>query len=360
MSFTWPWALLAVLLGPLMLLIHWLMQRRRRRFAVRVSSVSLIREAIPARSRWKRHLPLALFLGSLAALGLGVARPTGSRDVPVSSTSILLALDVSRSMCSTDVDPNRLFVAKDAARTFIRAQDNGARIGIVAFAGIAALVVPPTTNDEPLLKAIDSLTTSRGTAIGMAILASIDAIAEINPRVAPTGVELSGEATDEDPSTVTNFEPDTIVVLTDGANTSGVEPVVAAEQAAARHIRVYTIGFGTTEPSQPVCTVDQISGDPTGGDRQFDGGGGGGGGGGGPPGRFLEIDEPTLTEVADMTGGAYFRAQDAEQLVDIFLDLPSEVVVQHEEVELTVWFVLAAAILAASAITLSLLWNRYP
>ncbi len=359
MSFTRPWALLVILFAPLMLVIHWLMQRRRRKLAVRVSSVSLIRDAIPQRSRWRRHLPLALLLTSLVILGVSTARPTGSREVPLSSTSILLALDVSRSMCATDVDPNRLFVAKEAARTFIKAQNDGTRIGIVAFAGIAALVVAPTTDDKALLEAIDALSTFRGTAIGMAILASIDAIAEINPNVAPTGVEL-GDTTDAaDPANIADFEPDTIVVLTDGANTRGVEPIIAAQEAVARHLRVYTIGFGTTEPSQPVCTIDQISGTPLGDDRQFDGGGGGGGGGG-RRGRFLELDEPTLTAVAEMTGGAYFRAQDAEQLIDVFLDLPNEVVVQREDFELTAWFVLVAAILAVSAISLSLLWNRYP
>jgi Ca-activated chloride channel homolog len=364
MSFAWPWALLALLLAPLMLIIHWLIQRRRRRLAIRVSSVSLIKVAMTERSRWRRRLPIGLLLASLATLGIGAARPTGSRDVPVSSTSILLTLDVSRSMCSTDVPPNRLTVAQNAARNFIKAQHNGTKIGIVAFAGIAALIVPPTTDDNALLKAIDNLTTSRGTAIGLAILASIDAIAEVNPRVAPTGVDLGTDTTgDTPPSPNANFEPDTIVVLTDGANTRGVEPVTAAEQAAARHIRVYTIGFGTTTPSPPVCTVDQFGDAPIGpDDRQFGGGGGGGGGGGfgGPPGRFLEIDEPTLQKVADVTGGTYFRAKDAAQLVDVFSHLPNEFVVQHEKVEWTAWFVLVAAILAAGAVGLSLLWNRYP
>src|SRR5262249_36792546 len=149
------------------------------------------------------------------------------------------------------------------------------------------------------------------------------------------------------PAPTGDFQPDTIVVLTDGANTQGVEPLVAAKEAAARRIRVYTIGFGTTNPSVPVCNADQLGGDlPNRG--PFDNGPpigvpSGPGGGGGR--RFLEIDEKTLQGVADLTGGQYFRAKDAEQLDDVFHGLPREVVRQHRDVELTVWFVLAAALL---------------
>jgi Ca-activated chloride channel family protein len=148
------------------------------------------------------------------------------------------------------------------------------------------------------------------------------------------------------------------VVLTDGANTEGVDPVTAAAQAAARHVRVYTIGFGTTTPSQPVCTAAQGGGGFGGGG--FPGGGGGGGGGGQRRGRFLQIDEPTLQSVATMTGGDYFRAQDADQLAAIFADLPRSITVQHERHELTAWFLLAGGLLAIAAVGLSLAWNRYP
>ena len=199
----------------------------------------------------------------------------------------------------------------------------------------------------------------------MAILASIDAIAEHNPDVAPTGVELGtgGPPTSTPGSSSAapppggDYEPDTIVVLTDGANTEGVEPIVAAQEAAARRVRIYAIGFGTTEPSQPVCNIDQLGGDLPAG--RFDVGGPPGGVGG-PPRRFLEIDEKTLQAVADTTGGQYFRAKDAAQLNDVFQRLPSEAVRQTDDVELTVWFVLGAALLVAAAIGLSLWWNRYP
>ncbi len=129
----------------------------------------------------------------------------------------MLAMDVSGSMCSTDVDPNRITVAQQAAIAFIEAQDGGPKIGLVAFAGVAGLQVPPTTDTDKLIEAIDNFSTARGTAIGSAILTSIDGIAAIDPTVAPTGV-------DAESAQRSGYAPDVIVVLTDGANTQGVEP----------------------------------------------------------------------------------------------------------------------------------------
>ncbi|HET6483179.1 MAG TPA: VWA domain-containing protein [Actinoplanes sp.] len=347
MSFSWPWALIAFLAVPLLLAIRWWLNRRRKRAAVTVSSVALIRAALPGRTSWRRRIPVFLFLAGLLSLGAALARPHASISTPSNSTSILLAIDVSGSMCSTDVQPNRFTVATAAAKEFIEKQQDGTRIGLVAFSGIAGLLVSPTTDKDALLDAIGTLRTARGTAIGQAILTSIDAIAENNPRVAATGVELSA------PGQLGDFEPDTIVVLTDGSNTTGVDPVTAAEQAAARRVRVYTIGFGTTTPAPMVCTADQI-----GGDSPFGGGQGWGGGRGG--GRNQEIDEEALTQVADTTGGRYFRAEDADQLVDVLTDLPREFNLRKQNVEITFWFVLAAAALVLTGVGLSLWWNRAP
>ncbi|MEV6298979.1 VWA domain-containing protein [Actinoplanes sp. NPDC051861] len=355
MSLSWPWALLALLVVPLLLVARWWLNRRRKRAAVTVSSIALIRAALPGRTAWRRRIPVFLFLAGLLALAGAVARPQASMKVPSNNTTILLAIDVSGSMCNTDIAPNRLAVAADAAREFVESQDGETRIGLVAFSGIAGLLVPPTTEREPLLSSIDTLKTARGTAIGQAILTSIDAIAEMNPDVAATGVDLA----DTPPGGSGDYQADTIVVLTDGSNTTGVDPVTAAEQAAARRLRVYTIGFGTTEPQQLVCTADQISGDSSFGGRQF-GGGGGFGGFGGRGGGNREIDEEALTQVADLTGGRYFKAEDAEQLTDVLSDLPSEFGLVEQDVEVTVWFVLLGALLTFSGVGLSLWWNRGP
>lgn len=349
MSLTWPWALAALLVVPLLFLIRWWTARKRRRVAVRVTSIALIRAAVPGRSLWRRRIPVALFALGLVLIGLAVARPQATILVPKNSTSILLAIDVSRSMCSTDVQPNRLAAAREAAKRFVQAQPDGTRIGLVAFAGIAGLLVQPTNDKQALLTAIDTLRTSRGTAIGQAILTSVDAIAEVNPNVPPTGAEV------EEPQAGApiEYEADTIVVLTDGRNTQGVDPITAAQEASARHLRVYTIGFGTTQPASMVCSTDDISdlGDFR-GDPGFRFGGGGG------FGRVQEIDEDTLSEVARITGGKYFRAQDAEQLDGVLSDLPSNIVTQRQKVEMSVWFVLAGTLLLFAAVTLSVLWNR--
>lgn len=357
----WPYALLLLLLIPLLLAVYVWLLRRRRKYAVRYASLSLIREALPERSRWRQHVPFALLLLSIAGLVMAMARPQAVVEVPLSRTSIILALDVSRSMCATDVEPNRLTVAKDAALAFIEDQSDGTQIGIVAFAGFAELVVPPTTDKDVLTDAINNFTTSLGTAIGSATLESIDAIADVNPEVAPSGVNLSEDVDRESLLESDEYVPDIIVLLTDGANSRGVNPIRAAEQAVDRRVRVYTIGFGTSDPISIVCTREQLGGDVFGG--RFGGGNFGGGpdrGFGGGIRQFLVIDEPTLQTIADMTGGEYYRAEDADQLVDVFLNLPTQIVLQKEDIEISVAFAVLGAVLAILAVGLSLVWNRYP
>jgi Ca-activated chloride channel family protein len=329
--------------------------RRRRKQAVSYSNVALIRAALPRRSTWRRHVPVGLLLAGLAALAIASARPQRSVEVPLGRTSIIMALDVSRSMCATDIEPNRLAVAQDAARAFVADQVKGTRIGIVAFAGFAELVMPPTTDKAKLTEVIDNLTTARGTVIGAATLKALDAIAAVNPDVAPVGAEVDGTGGSAAPGTPPpgGYVPDIIVLLTDGANTRGISPLEAAQQAADRRVRIYTIGFGTTTPTERVCTREQLGADVF--------GDGGFGGGGGPPrSQFLLIDEPTLRAVADVTGGEFYRAEDADQLRGVFAGLPHEIVLQHEQHEISVVFAIVGAVLAMGAVALSLAWNRGP
>jgi Ca-activated chloride channel family protein len=355
------WALVGLLIIPIAIAIYVWMQRRKRKYAVQYASLSLIREARPGSSRWRRHVPFALLLASVAALVFALARPETTVSVPEGRTSIILALDVSRSMCSTDVDPNRLAVAQEAAQKFVDGQPNGTRLGIVAFAGTSQILVAPTTDKERLHTAIADLTTSIGTAIGNALLTSIDALAEVNSRIAPSTLDVNATAGSQLPKG--SYEPDIIVLLTDGANTRGVEPLVAAEQAVDRRVRVYTIGFGTTSPGPLVCTSEQLGGGIPFGD-QFGGpvavGPGGPGGVGAVPNQFVDIDEPTLNGVAEMTGGEYYRAENADQLVGVFDDLPQRVVRQDERREISSYFVLLGALLVTVAFGLSMWWNRYP
>jgi Ca-activated chloride channel homolog len=149
-SFTWPLALLLLLAVPLVLGVYLLAMRRRRRQAVTYSSLALLRTVLPHRSRWRRYVPLALLLASLGLLAVASARPQLTSDISIGRTSIILALDTSRSMCSTDVQPNRISVAQKAARDFVDSQPVGTRTGLVIFSGFAQLAVPPTRDRKAL------------------------------------------------------------------------------------------------------------------------------------------------------------------------------------------------------------------
>jgi Ca-activated chloride channel family protein len=371
-SFTWPIALLLVLAVPLVLGVYLLALRRRRRQAVTYSSLALLRSILPRQARWRRHFPVALLLASLGLLAVASARPQLTSDVPIGRTSIILALDESRSMCSTDVQPNRLSVAQHAARDFVHSQPAGTRMGLVVFSAFAQLTVAPTTDHTALEKAINDLATGRGTAIGAAMLKALDAIAEVNPQVKPVGDAASsgaaisggagsGSAEGTGPKPGTNgFVPDVIVLLTDGANTSGITPLDAVPYAVARRVRVYTIGFGTTQPAPMVCTPQQLGGDT--GQGQFGFGFGGGGfGGGGFRGRSpLVADLPTLQQVAQRTGGAAYTAQDASQLSKVFATLPKDVTVQKQRHEVTATFAALGALLALVTIAASIRWSPFP
>ncbi|NUO90216.1 MAG: VWA domain-containing protein [Dermatophilaceae bacterium] len=361
MSFGLPVLLVSLLFVPVLAGVYVWQLRRWRRQAVRFSDVALLRSVGAGSRPWRRHVPIALVLFALTLLGLASARPTVRAQVPVSSSTIILALDVSGSMCATDVDPNRLAAAQAAVRSFIRNQDDETKLGFVVFSGFAQLAVAPTVDRDELLEALDAVTTGRGTTIGAAILRSIDAIAELDPNVAPS--DAVDEPTTDGPGTVDptpapapsagaggsstgekpDVAPEIIVLLTDGANTRGVTPAQAAEQAAARGVRVYPIGFGTTNPTQMACTRDQYGGFPQPRIRDF-----GGGPGGGAGRNFLVVDEAALKGVAQTTGGEYFAATDADALTKVLADLPKHVTVTEQDVDLSAAFaVVAAAVLLA-------------
>jgi Ca-activated chloride channel homolog len=359
MSFAWPLALLSLSVAPALLGAYWWMQRRRRKQAVRYSSVALLRSVLPRRSRWQRHLPVALLLTSLVALAVASGRPHVVRDVPHARTSVVLAMDVSGSMCATDVRPNRLAVAQEAAREYVEDQPKGVRMALVVFSGFAELSVPPTTDRKVLAAAIESLTIGRGTAIGAAMLKALDAIAEANPAVAPVGDAPETAAAPAKPEPGANgYMPDIVVLLTDGASNRGIAPLNAVPYAVERGVRVYTIGFGTENPASRSCSRAQLGGrvfEPSG----FGGGGGGWGGrwGGGWRGA---ADIPTLQAIAKQTGGTYHGAEDADQLRDVFSNLTKDVATQKQSAEIT-WIVAAlGALLAAAAIAASMRWSPYP
>ncbi|HEX7472848.1 MAG TPA: VWA domain-containing protein, partial [Candidatus Limnocylindrales bacterium] len=244
MQFLWPGLLLLLLLLPVLVLVYVIGQGRRRPTGVRYSSLSLIRDALPRSSFVRRHLPFAFFALALAGLALALARPVVIASVPTNQTTIILSIDVSGSMCSSDIPPSRLQAAEAAAAQFIQSQGSGTQIGIVAFSGFAEIVQAPTTDRQALFNTLQSLTTGRRTAVGSGILAAIDAISEIDPNVAKSRTDNS-PGLPPAPVPKGAYAPEIIVLLTDGANNAGPQPTDAAQQAADRGIRVYTIGFGT-------------------------------------------------------------------------------------------------------------------
>lgn len=339
MAFSWPWALLSLLIFPVLLATWWLTRRGRKRATVRVTSIALVRRAAGGRSRWRRRVPAALLMLGLAVLAVGAARPQVTVPQISSSATIMLAIDVSGSMCSTDVKPNRITAAEQSAGAFIRSQAGGPRIGLVAFSGTAVELVPPTKDTQQLLTALDGLSVDGGTAIGQGILTSLDAIAQVDPAVAPTGASTS-----RPPGA--GYADDVIVVLTDGSNNRGVDPPVAALRAAQRGVRVYTIGYGTNTLAPLACGSGQF-----GAFHSYFGAGG--------SVSDLGADYPALMQISHATGGTFYRAHDASQLSRALAKLPAAFTIVRQRVDIAAGFATVGGLLIAAAVALSL-WQDRP
>ena len=367
MGLLWPVYLLLLAAIPLLVMAYVLVLRRRRRYAVHYSSLSLIRQAMPSGFRWRRHLPFALLVLAVALLILALSRPFANVTVASSRTTVMLALDVSLSMCADDVYPNRLTVAQEATERFIESQEPGTQVGIVAFAGFAQLIVPPTTDREALLEAVSSLTTARATAVGSAIARSLDALAEVNPDIAPITSYVTPREELESVGLEGGLQPDVIVLLTDGASNRGLSPLAAARAASDRGVRVYTIGFGTASQTTLMCTSEQLGGDEF--NRRIGQGGlgssgwrrfGGFGQGGQGFRNFLRLDESTLMRVAEITDAEYYLAESADELIQVFSAIPVQI--ENKKVRMEVSAVLTAisAILALASLALGLRWSPLP
>jgi Ca-activated chloride channel family protein len=359
MSLLWPGFLALLLLVPLLAAVYVWAVRRRRPAGIRYSSLSLVREAMPRPSR-RRHVPFVLVAAAVACLALGLARPVVVAAVPTNQTTVLLTIDVSGSMCSTDIPPSRIEAAEAAASDFITHQSATTQIGIVAFSGFAELVQAPTNDTAKLLAALHSLTTGRRTGIGSGLLAAVDAISNVDGSVAPT-TPIGGQG--PVPVAPGAYAPDIVVLLTDGASNTGPAPLDAAQEAADRGVRVYTIGFGTEAGGAlgAACAQQFLGREPNFGG--FGGGQSGGnqGGGGGNAGGFRRgIDEATLRQIAQLTGGQYYPAESAGDLEQVFAGLPMSLVVKHESIEVGAGFAALGGLLTALGLLLGRLWRPLP
>ncbi len=353
MRLGYPWFLALALTGLVLLGAYLWWLRRGRRNTTTFSAIGLVRTAAEGQKPWRRHVPVVLICVALVFLGTGAARPLASMTVPSDDATVILAIDVSGSMCSTDVTPNRLAAAQAAVKKFIEAQ-KGIKLGLVVFSGSAQLAVAPTRDTTELLKAVDGLTVGRGTVIGSAILTAVDAIAAIDPDVRPTE---PADTTSTAPTNVTPADPvpEIVVLLTDGANTRGVTPQVAAVQAAERGVRVYPVGFGTKDPKTMACSGSQISGGGYGGGGGFGRPGGGGGGFGG--GQALIADDDALKTVAKITGGEFFSAETADQLNDVLAGVKSRLGTIKQDVDLSAGFAILGSLLLLSGALVTLRRN---
>ncbi len=346
----WPVFLYLLCLIPLIVAAYVWSLRRRRRSVIRYSSLSLVKEAASHRSWLRRHLPFILFLLALSSLVIALSRPTAEIVVPSNRATIILAMDVSRSMCTVDIPPNRLEAAKAAALSFVESETSGRKIGVVAFAGTAELIQPPTDNHFLLENAIMNLTTAHSTAIGSAIIRSLETIAEFDNQIVAIGSE---EITGSNPVLAPGeFAPHMIVLLTDGSSNDGPNPLGAAQQALEGGIRIYTIGFGTVNNQSPMNCSEHVN------EEKLEGGPDVSSPiGGGDPGSRRELDEVTLRQVAEATGGAYYAASSAGELQDVFRAIPVDLILQRETVEGSVYFNAFAILTMMVALTLSSLWH---
>jgi Ca-activated chloride channel family protein len=339
MNFLWPqnlWLLLALPLLPALYL--WLL-RRPGKAALRMSSVSIARRALGP--QWRRHVPPALFGLALAVLLLGLARPAARVTLPWSTSTIMLAIDVSLSMRVRDVRPTRMVAAQEAARAFLQEVPRNIHVGIVTFAGSTQVAQQATLDRPSLIEAIDRIQMQMGTAIGSAIVLCL---AELFPD---HGIDLSqmtfgwqrkargwDEKEAAQPKPFTPVAPGTydsaaIILLSDGRRTTGVDTLQAAKMAADRGVRVHVVGLGT--PDGHLAEGDGMA-------------------------IYLQLDEPTLREVARMTGGEYHHAGTAEDLRSVYQTLGSRLQTQTRETELTGLLAMVAAILLVAGSALSVLW----
>ena len=345
MSFQWPELLWGLALLPLLVAAYAWLQRRRKRLALRYASLSLVRDALARGPGWRRHVPPTLLLVAIALMIVATARPEGEVTLPTKQETIILAMDVSGSMRATDVQPSRIAAAQEAARAFVGDQPRTTRIGIVTFAGTAALVQPPTHSREDLLAAIDRFQLQRGTAVGSGILVSLKTILpdvefdlrSSNPRPsARDGPRSLGATPPKDapkappaPAEPGSMGSAVIILLTDGQTTTGPDPIESAKMAAERGVRVYTVGVGT--PQGEIVGAEGWS-------------------------MRVRLDEDALKNIANLTRGEYFYAGSAGDLRKVYEALNTRFTFEKKSIEITALFAAAAAIVTILAAALSVLW----
>jgi Ca-activated chloride channel family protein len=345
LTFLWPEMLWLLLLVPLIVAGYVAMIRRKKKLAVRYASLSIVRGALGAGPRFRRHVPPVLFLIALTLMIGAIARPAALVTLPYQYETVILAIDTSGSMRASDVAPTRIDAAQAAARSFVNEQPRSTHVGVVSFAATASVVQAPTLNREDILAALDRFQLQRGTAVGSAILVSLKMIfpdiefdlRASNPRPKGDGGRGSSlddrpkkeSKADDKPVTPGSFNSAVIVLLTDGQTTAGPDPIEAARMASERGVRVFTVGVGTTKGE--ILGAEGWS-------------------------MRVKLDEDSLKKIADVTTGEYFYAGTSTDLTKIYKSLNSRFVLEKKATEITALVAAVAAVFALVSGVLSLLW----
>jgi len=347
MRFLWPYFLWLLLIVPVSIAGYVYALRRRKRAALRYASLILVRDALGSGQWLRRHLPPLLILLAMTCALVGMARPSAVLTLPNEHQTIVLAMDVSRSMRATDVKPSRIEAAQSAVKDFFKELPRNVRVGIVTFAGTAAIVQTPTDNREELIAAVDRFQLQRQTAIGSGLLMALGLLlpdsgidleedvfdSSFSRRSGATPLVPAAKAPRKDVKPVPpgSYSAGAIVLLSDGRRTMGPDPIKAAKMAAERGVRVHTIGFGA-EGGGP-ADVDGMS-------------------------IYMRFDEETLKAIAAITEGEYSHAGSATALNKVYKELTAKLVLERRETEITAFLGAAAALLALLGGLLSLLWSH--
>lgn len=310
MSFIWPAMLLSLLLIPLFVLLYIRIQQRRRRFAARFGNHGLLQGVDVNPLGIRRHIPPALFLAGLAILMLALARPQTVVSLPRVEGTVMLAFDVSGSMAADDMQPTRMEAAKAAAGDFVQRQPLSVQIGVVAFSDNGFSVQVPTNDKDAILATINRLAPARGTSLANGILTSLNTIAAVNAVQAPRFYSNLTPLPTPTPTPVPKgiYTSAAIVLLTDGENNESPDPLAAAQMAADRGVRIYTIGIGS--PQGATLNIDGFA-------------------------IHTQLDEAMLQQISQLTDGTYYNAESEQDLHEIYDNLTSQLVIKSEKTEVT-------------------------
>jgi Ca-activated chloride channel homolog len=323
---SWLWLLL---IPVALVALYLVMQQRRPKYTARFTNLDLLESVIPKRAGWKRHVPTALIIAGVMALVVSLAKPSRPGTVEVQQATLMVALDVSISMQATDVDPDRLTAMKLAAKRFIESAPPKVRIGIIAFAGSAQVLVTPTFDRQSALRAVNRLKLREGTAIGEAIFTALDAL-ETDREQESNNLESTDGTTAPTlpPRADGQPAPERIVVMSDGETTMGRPDSEATDAAKAAGVAVTTVAFGTPDG---VITYKGETG-------------------------TVPVNPDKLRKIADDTGGDFFEAASSDELAKVFESITTRVRSTEADVDISPWFVGGGLALVVAGALASTWW----